>query len=149
VLELNAAAAPAVAAVDASELARLMGLSARHLAALQPDGGLAGYALVFASDDPYDGEEFLALRSSITGPFLYVDQVAVAEQCRGTGVGRRLYDEIALRARQRGAHTLCCEVNISPPNPGSLAFHARMGFTRIGDLATQDGREVALLSRTL
>ena len=27
---------------------------------------------------------------------------------------------------------LCCEVNLEPPNPGSLRFHQRIGFTEVG-----------------
>ena len=28
---------------------------------------------------------------------------------------------------------LCCEVNLVPPNPGSLAFHDRLGFAACGE----------------
>ena len=114
-----------------------------------PDGRLAGYALVFAGEHGYDGEEFGLLRSKLADGFAYVDQIAVVPSCRGAGVGRALYDSIAAQARALGTKALCCEVNLSPPNPDSLTFHQRMGFARIGELATQDGREVALLHRPL
>jgi uncharacterized protein len=45
------------------------------------------------------------------------------------------------------ARALGCEVNVMPPNPESLAFHAPLGFRRISSLATLDGREVELLTK--
>jgi predicted GNAT superfamily acetyltransferase len=145
VLGLNGAAAPAVFRLDLPELSRLMAISPLHLAAVQSDGTLAGYALAFSSEQPYDGEEFIALRSSMAAAFVYVDQIAIDERARGTGIGRMLYQELASRAQALGATALCCEVNTSPPNPGSLAFHQRMGFTSIGAMDTRDGRGVVLL----
>ena len=146
-LRLNAAAGAGVSTLDRPELLRLMGISALHMAARRSDGALAGYALAFSNEDTYDAEEFLALQSSIAEPFVYVDQVAIDEHLRRKGIGRMLYQELAARARGLGAAILCCEVNVSPPNPGSLAFHRRLGFTQAGELNTVDGRTVALLRR--
>ena len=147
VLRLNAQAVPAVFRLDHSEISRLMEISRLHLAAARPDGTLAGYALAFSWEQSYDGEEFRALQSSIASSFVYVDQIAIEERSRGTGIGRMLYEELALRARRVGASTLCCEVNTEPPNPSSLSFHRRMGFTIVGEINTRDGRTVALLRR--
>jgi len=36
-----------------------------------------------------------------------------------------------------------------PPNPGSLAFHARLGFSTLSCLATRDGRNVVLLEKRI
>jgi predicted GNAT superfamily acetyltransferase len=148
VLRINAAAAPAVFRLDGDELARLMEMSSRHRVACQADRMIVGYALVFSSEDPYDGEEFQAFRTLVAEPFLYIDQVAVEAQLRGAGTGRTLYQSLAEHARSVGVATLCCEVNLSPANPASLAFHLRMGFGTLGEMATQDGRRVALLRRS-
>lgn len=149
VLRLNAVATPAVVALDAVELARLMAISTLHLAITGTGGHLAGYALAFSHDQPYDGEEFLALRRVVDVPFLYVDQIVVDPDTRAAGLGRMLYDLLAERANARGASVLCCEVNLSPPNPESLAFHRRIGFTHVDDMATVDGRTVTLLRKDL
>lgn len=149
VLRLNAAATPAVFAFDAFELARLMAMSGLHLAVTAPEGGLVGYALAFSHDQPYDGEEFLALGRSIGVPFHYIDQIVVDPHARAAGLGRMLYERLAEHATARGANVLCCEVNLSPPNPVSLAFHQRIGFNRLDDMATVDGRTVALLRKDL
>lgn len=149
VLRLNAAATPAVFALDASELARLMAISGLHLSVTGMDSALAGYALAFSHDQSYDGEEFLALRRIVEAPFLYIDQIVVTPDARAAGLGRMLYDALSVRASARGVNVLCCEVNTSPPNPASLAFHTRMGFIRLDDMTTADGRVVALLRKDL
>lgn len=146
VLALNATARPNVAPLDDVELARLRDLSTHHIVAVNGEAML-GYALCFAQDDAYDGEEFAVLNARLARPFLYVDQVVVAAAARGSGVGRHLYGALEQAATRRGAHRLCCEVNTTPPNPQSLAFHSRLGFLDIGSFATRDGRVVALLEK--
>jgi predicted GNAT superfamily acetyltransferase len=147
VLRINAAAHPAVSRLDLNEFSRLMKISAFHLAMIDSGGVIVGYTLAFSKNHPYDGEEFLVFRSSIVEPFLYIDQIVIDNAFRGFGAGRMLYHELASYARIMGMAVLCCEVNISPPNPNSLAFHRRMGFTPAGELKTLDGRAVALLRR--
>lgn len=147
-LAINAAAIPAVATLDRQELVRLAQLSDLHLAAFNGNT-LLGYLLVFHSNDDYDGEEFRLLRSRFKESFIYIDQVAVRSDARGTGIGRRLYAALEASAAAAGVTLLCCEVNIQPPNPDSLAFHRRLGFERQGVLSIRDGREVALLSKHL
>ncbi len=148
VLSLNASAQPHVAPLDDAELCRLRGLSDAHVVAAR-EGVVLGYALTFSRDDPYDGEEFLMLRSMIPEAFHYIDQVVVQESVRGTGIGRCLYQNIERAALVRAAYWLCCEVNTIPPNPDSLAFHRRLGFSTLGSLATRDGRNVTLLQKRL
>lgn len=146
VLLLNSRARPNVAALDDAELARLDALSDAHVVVLEGDA-ILGYALTFARDDAYDGEEFLTFRSQIAQPFTYIDQVVVSQSVQRSGVGRLLYEAIERASAIRGAFTLCCEVNTVPPNPASLAFHSRLGFGSLGSLATRDGRRVTLLHK--
>ena len=149
VVRINAQSRPNVAQLDETELWRLIALPNHHLVAEREGGGLVAYALAFGREAAYDGEEFLALRAAIADPYVYVDQVAVERACRGSGVGRALYTAIESAAAANGVRVMCCEVNTVPPNPESMAFHARMGFLPLGSLATHDGREVALLARKL
>ena len=71
--------------------------------------------------------------------FVYVDRVVVSENARGRGAGRALYEDLFEAARAAGHTVVSCEVNLDPPNPVSDAFHARMGFTRVGEEAIHDG----------
>jgi predicted GNAT superfamily acetyltransferase len=148
VLAINLVCRPGVAPLDQQELSRLMSLPHEHLVAARGNE-LVGYLLAFQHDAPYDGEEFLAFRGLLTAPYLYVDQVAVAAGLRHSGIGRCLYQEISSVARRRGLGLLCCEVNIRPANQGSMAFHEQLGFSPVTRLATRDGREVQLMTKTL
>jgi predicted GNAT superfamily acetyltransferase len=148
VMSLNLGAQPNVALLDGAELARLRSLSDAHVVVHDGDAVIA-YALLSSDGDAYDGEEFLAFRSLLDRAFTYIDQVVVHESVRGTGVGRRLYEAVERASIARGALRLCCEVNVLPPNPDSLAFHGRMGFESAGTLDTRDGRRVNLLHKRL
>lgn len=78
---------------------------------------------------------------------LYVDRIVVAESVRGSGIGRLLYEAVFMLAREQSRSEITCEVNLDPPNPESLAFHARFGFTRVGEQSTKGGAvTVALLA---
>jgi ribosomal protein S18 acetylase RimI-like enzyme len=57
----------------------------------------------------------------------YIHFVAVRDDARTLGVGRRLYAFFAAAAVQRGATGL--KALTSPENTGSQAFHRRLGFT--------------------
>ena len=147
VLRINAAHVPAVARLDAPELYRLATIGDLHTVAVDERQSVAGYLLAFARTDAYDGEEFRQFSARNARPFLYIDQVAIAPRGRRAGLGRALYDLLAADARRRQIDMLCCEVNVAPPNPDSLAFHLRMGFTELDAITLADGRSVALLTR--
>ena len=74
------------------------------------DGEIAGYLLGFVAPTG-DG---------------YIHFVAVRDDARTLGLGRRLHETFAAGAAQRGATAL--KALTSPENEGSIAFHRRMGF---------------------
>ena len=82
--------------------------------------------------------------------FVYIDRVVVQERSRKRGLGKLLYNDVIEAARCVGHTRICCEVNIDPPNPGSDAFHARMGFEEVGRAYLPDRRKtVRYLMRDL
>ena len=149
VLRINAESLPGVACLDRHELERLLSMPNEHLAIEGPDGGLGGYLLAFRNDAPYDGEEFLTFAKSASESFIYIDQLAIETSYRQAGLGSILYEALELRAKNSLVARLCCEINLEPPNPTSLAFHRAKGFTQSGSLATTDGRMVALMVKPL
>ncbi|HXQ03645.1 MAG TPA: GNAT family N-acetyltransferase, partial [Bradyrhizobium sp.] len=51
---------------------------------------------------------------------------------------------------EAGHERVVCEVNTSPPNPASDAFHAASGFVEVGKASIYDGsRAVRYLSHAL
>ena len=149
ILRINAESQPGVAHLDRTELERLVRLQNEHVVMEGPKGRLVGYLLAFPSDTPYDGEEFLLLTKTSLSPFIYIDQVAVGAAERRTGAASSLYQATEAAAERRGIRELSCEVNLNPPNPGSLAFHRSKGFNQTSVMETQDGRTVAVMSKLL
>jgi len=151
VLLLNNAAVPAVNALDAASLAALLA-ECSHAVAVTTDAEpehVLGFSIVFAADADYASENYrwFAERSR---EFLYVDRIVVAEAARGQGLGEVLYRSIFTSAEAATAVVVFCEVNLEPPNPGSLAFHSRLGFAQIGRQSTKnDTVVVALLAASV
>ncbi|WP_317451268.1 GNAT family N-acetyltransferase [Microcella alkalica] len=142
---LNDAAHPAVPITSADELRALLGHAALALG-LERDGELVGFVIAMAPGSAYDSENYRFFEARGTG-HLYVDRIVVAENERGRGLGPVLYEAVFAEARRRGLPEVTCEVNLDPPNPGSLAFHARLGFAQVGTQATKGGTvTVALLA---
>lgn len=105
-----------------------------------------GSILVMRCGTDYASENYRWFEARGTD-FLYVDRIVVAPDARGNGIGRELYDRIFALARLEGRTEVTCEVNLLPPNPESLAFHARLGFERVGEQDTTGGTvRVALLA---
>jgi predicted GNAT superfamily acetyltransferase len=146
---LNTDAAPAVNIVLVDEFTRLADDSALALAV--DDGEPAGLLLALPPGLDYASENYrwFSERASAGGTdFLYVDRIVVAPRLRGTGVGRALYETVFAAAAERGADEVLCEVNLRPPNPGSMRFHLGLGFAEVGRQQTKGGTvEVALLAR--
>jgi uncharacterized protein len=105
--------------------------------------------LAFDQDADYDSPNFLWFRS-FTPRFVYVDRIVVAAHAQGRGLARRLYLALFEAALAAGHDLVVCEVNSDPPNPGSDAFHARLGFVEVGAGAIHGGaKTVRYLARRL
>jgi predicted GNAT superfamily acetyltransferase len=146
ILKINAESSPHVAELDAQDLRRLAALASIALVAADCVR-VVGYMLAFSSSDVYEGEEFQSFRARLVEPFLYIDQVAVCAAARRANIASQMYAWLLQRSRELGIFSLCCGVNMRPPNPVSLNFHGKLGFESIGELQTSDGLLVALMCK--
>jgi predicted GNAT superfamily acetyltransferase len=107
----------------------------------QPDAFLIAFDQAAPAQGP-NHAWFLARRPR----FLYVDRICVHPQARKRGLARALYSAVLAEAARRGKPVVCCEVNSDPPNPGSDAFHAALGFSEVGRAFPPDrGKSVRYL----
>jgi len=144
-LALNNAHAAQLSWLEPERLAHLVGQAwlARRI------GNLDAFLLALDQDSDCDSPNFRWFCTRYPR-FVYVDRIVVASSARGRGCARRLYQDLFEHAARSGHRQVFCEVNRSPPNPDSDAFHAALGFVEIGTANVYGGsRTVRYLSRTL
>lgn len=129
VLALNNAATPHVNALSADDLTWLAE-QAKHFRLAEDAEGLAGFVLCLPAGCGYWSGNYQWFADRYDD-FLYLDRVVVAARSRRSGVGRMLYDDVHASARGRWPR-VALEVNLRPPNPTSVAFHAALGYQPVG-----------------
>ena len=144
-LALNNAHAQELSWLEPERLQHL----AREASYARRIGDLDAFLLAFDQDAQYDSPNFLWFRTRYKR-FVYVDRIVVASSARGRGCARRLYQYLFEQAVRAGHERAVCEVNSSPPNPESDAFHAALGFVEVGSASIHDGaKTVRYLARML
>lgn len=161
---LNREAVPAVGDVDEAALWRLVQESSATFVAVErgsepevergsePDedeGEVVGFLLAFGPGADYASPNYRFFADRYVA-FQYVDRVVVDPMWARRGIGARLYDAVEDLAVSTDSPVVTAEVNVAPPNPASLAFHAARGFVGVGEQDTEDGaKRVRLLVREL
>ncbi len=143
-LELNLASVGELSELDEQRLRWILSLAHRALA-VEDEHELAAFALALAPGTGYDSENYRWFGARFES-YLYLDRVVVAARLRRQGIATRLYDAMEAAAIPLGR--MVCEVNVSPPNAASLAFHRARGYVEVGR-ASRGEKVVALLSREL
>jgi predicted GNAT superfamily acetyltransferase len=112
-------------------------------------GNLDAFLLALDPDAAYDSPNFQWFCARYPR-FVYIDRIVVAASARGRGCARRLYQDLFEHAVRAGHRQVFCEVNQTPPNPESDAFHAALGFVEVGTASVYGGsRTVRYLAYAL
>jgi len=107
-----------------------------------------GFLIAFDEGAAYESANYQWFKQRYER-FVYVDRIAVAKHARGQGVAKSFYHALFETARAADHVRIVCEVNIDPPNPGSDAFHASLGFHEIGQATLDGGKTVRYLEIAL
>ncbi|GAB3165444.1 hypothetical protein GCM10027059_23020 [Myceligenerans halotolerans] len=139
-VELNNAAVPAVPVTPADEMQGLLDISSLALVATDPaeSSDPLGFLLALDPGAEYSSENYDWFENRGLD-HLYVDRIVLGERARNRGIGRRLYDAVFDAAREAERDVVTCEINLNPPNPGSMRFHGRLGFEQTGEQLTKGG----------
>jgi predicted GNAT superfamily acetyltransferase len=147
VRELNDSASPAINPLTDDELKALFEMCDVRLVSTDRNHQLLAFMLSMGPGHPYASENYRWFEERGVR-HQYIDRIVVSPLAKGTGIGRALYESVFERARERGASEVTCEVNVRPANPGSIAFHERLGFRQLAEQETRNGTvRVALLAR--
>ena len=140
VFALNNASVPNVGPLTEEQFAWLSENS-DYFRVAERAGILAGFIMAVRNGTAYWSANY-AWFASRFGEFLYVDRVIVAPHAQRSGVGRAIYHDLTAHAAGQWPR-ITLEVNLKPPNPGSIAFHETLGFRRVGT-RSYDESEVAM-----
>ena len=147
VLEINNANTPGVSELTMSELETDIENCLHALAIDNEHGEVCAFCITFAPDAPDAGTNHRWFAERYEN-FVYLDRIAIDSNHQNRGLGAQLYQSVENMMLQSSEHSmLCCEVNLKPPNPGSLRFHHRIGFTEVGQQSFDTDYTVLLLAK--
>ena len=144
VWRINEEGLPGVGEVSASAIANLITLSALPLGAFNEQGELLGFVLCLLPGTSYASLNYAWFNKHYED-FVYIDRIAVSEANRNCNIGTILYAKVMAYANELQC-PIMAEVNLVPPNPGSMRFHHRQGFTEVGTVQHKH-YQVAMLMR--
>ncbi|CAI8338466.1 MAG: Uncharacterised protein [Candidatus Poseidoniaceae archaeon] len=144
---INEQGLPGTGQVSRQELRDLLTLSILPIGAFQ-EKEMLGFVICLPPRTTYGSLNYAWFNERFDS-FIYVDRIAVSETHRNKGVGTMLYERVVAYSHENNI-PIAAEVNVEPPNPGSMRFHHRFGFEEVGTLQHKQKSVTMLLrKRTL
>lgn len=127
--EINEQGLPGTGKVSEQEIVDLLEFSSLSIGVFASNS-LLGFVICLPPKTAYGSLNYLWFNERYDD-FLYVDRIAVSTANRNQKIGSKLYQAVIDTASKLGV-PIAAEVNLRPPNPDSVRFHQRHGFTEIG-----------------
>jgi hypothetical protein len=143
ILELNEESVHFLSPLTKEKLERLANQS-EILSVVEVEGRIEAFILTLREGKAYDSVNYLWF-SEHYDQFLYIDRVVVSAKMHGQGLGQMLYQAVFQHAKRGGVPYVAAEIDINPPNPGSLKFHEKFGFEEVGKQTVAEGKKVVSL----
>jgi predicted GNAT superfamily acetyltransferase len=140
---INEQGLPGTGQVSQQELSDLLNISTLSIGAFREEE-LLGFVICLSPETTYSSLNYAWFNNKYDD-FIYVDRIAVLTDCRDEGIGSKLYEEV-ITYSQENAVPIAAEVNLNPPNPGSMRFHHRFRFVEVGVLHHKE-KSVTMLMR--
>lgn len=146
VLTLNESETPHVGSITLADMRDFLTKAVYFRVACDGNDQVVAFLIGLDPDTEYHSPNFRWFCDHYRN-FAYVDRIAVALEARRKGVAEALYADFTVTT-QDWAECMCCEVNLRPENPGSMAFHKRLDFVQVGSLESENGaKKVAFLRK--
>jgi predicted GNAT superfamily acetyltransferase len=140
---INEQGLPGTGKVSEDEMRHLLNVSSFARGAFSGDV-LLGFVICLPPQADYASLNYAWFNARYQ-EFIYVDRVAVAADYRNQGVGAALYHAVVTYSNEHHV-PITAEVNLVPPNPGSMRFHERFDFLEVGVLH-HETKSVTMLLR--
>ena len=111
---------------------------------VEVDGLVEAFVLTLREGKEYDSINYLWF-SNHYDKFLYIDRIVVSLKMQGKGLGKILYQSVFNHGKEIGIPYIAAEIDINPPNPGSLIFHEKFGFKEVGKQRVAEGEKLVSL----
>lgn len=143
VLQLNQDNTPEVGSLDAKGLQWHVDNN-DYFKVFEQQAEIVGFLIGYLPGADYQSPNYQWFESRYA-KHCYIDRIAIAKAGRGQGLASKFYQDFEQFGLAHGAEYLSCEVNVKPANPASMAFHQKLGFTEVGQQATEGGSKVVSL----
>ena len=109
----------------------------------EKEGQVLGFVLAMTAGAAYENANFDWFGQRLD-KFVYIDRIVISKDGRGHGIGGKLYGHVAEAAKATGCTVMAAEMDLEPPNVGSLNFHEKTGFVKLGSRALDSGKIVSM-----
>ena len=137
VLESNNINKPQVGFLKTDRLELLIS-QANYLKVARFNSELAGFLLCLPQYKNYDSLNYQWVSKRFSN-FVYIDRISILPEFQNEKIGSALYTDLIYFSAIEGYDTIVCEVNVMPPNPGSIRFHKKFDFEECGSQFTKGG----------
>jgi predicted GNAT superfamily acetyltransferase len=110
--------------------------------------GSDGFLIAMNEQSPYPNPNFNWFKERYER-FVYIDRIIIHPSQRQFGHARRLYEELFEKAIATNRRWVTAEITQTPPNPGSDAFHQKLGFIEVGTQRLESGKLVRMVVKPL
>ena len=128
---INEQGLPGTGKVTVEEISYLIDISDVSLGVFEHDK-MVGFVICLSPNLDYGSLNYAWFNENYD-EFLYVDRIAVATEHRNNGIGSYIYQKLIDISEQKQI-PITAEVNLEPPNPGSMRFHHKFDFSEVGVL---------------
>ena len=138
VLELNEENVDVLIPTDREEL-KYLAEKAALFQTIYVDEVPAGFIIALREGlEDYDFKSYRWFNERYS-KFLYIDRIVVDKKYWKKGLGRKLYQYAFVYAKENDIEIVAAAITTIPYNKESLAFHAKMGFTEVGEQLIRGG----------
>ncbi len=143
ILRLNEAEVPHVSSIRRKDFLKFLEIASNFIV-VEVEGRIAGFLISLREGTDYGSVNYKFFLNHY-GKFEYVDRIVIKDEFKRKGLGRKLYEFLF---EKNETDLVCCEVNLKPQNPDSVAFHQKLGFKEKSKLITNSGEKmVSMLVR--
>ena len=143
IVKINQEALPAVSSVTLDDMEHFLSI-VDYFRTLRLDDTIAGFLIALTPGKDYHSPNYKWFEKKFDS-FMYVDRIIIDPAYQSNGFGWAFYNNLREFTKDRSPR-ITCEVNLRPPNEGSIIFHEKYGFRQVGTQETEDGKkEVSLM----